>query len=313
MGGVAGTIPSNFNQATMEIDYVRVYQNIAGDTQPPTNFTATVGTVTSSTIQLLLNANDNSGNVSYSINYSGGTINTTNPSGVQKSVIVPNLSPNTNYSFSITASDLAGNNYVSNPIVLNATTTGVIGCSGTSSAAQTNSFSTGYNYAFETLGTDVKITFEMLDTDKVGVVAFLWRQSPFSEVQMTNVSGNIFTHTITGQTIGATISYAVKFAYANGLSVTTYYTYVVGSNCALEVASIQDTVDFSFLNPVKEYVNINSETKIDKVEIYNMVGTLVLETKEDTNKVDIKNLSQGIYLIAVYSEDKKSVKKMIVK
>lgn len=313
MGGVAGTIPSNFNQATMEIDYVRVYQNIAGDTQPPTNFTATVGTVTSSTIQLLLNANDNSGNVSYSINYSGGTINTANPAGVQKSVIVPNLSPNTNYSFSITASDLAGNNYVSNPIVLNATTTGVIGCSGTSSAAQANSFSTGYNYAFETLGTDVKITFEMLDTDKVGVVAFLWKQSPFTETQMTNVSGNIFTKTITNQTIGSTITYAVKFAYANGFSVTTYYNYVVGSNCALEVASIQDTVDFSFLNPVKEFVSINSESKIDKVEIYNMVGTLVLETKEDTNKVDIKNLSQGIYLIAVYSDNKKSVKKMIVK
>lgn len=313
MGGVAGTIPSNFNQATMEIDYVRVYQNIAGDTQPPTNFTATVGTVTSSTIQLLLNANDNSGNVSYSINYSGGTINTANPAGVQKSVIVPNLTPNTNYSFSITASDLAGNNYVSNPIVLNATTTGVIGCSGTSSAAQTNSFSTGYNYAFETLGTDVKITFQMLDTDKVGVVAFLWKQSPFTETQMTNVSGNIFTKTITNQTIGSTITYAVKFAYANGFSVTTYYNYVVGSNCALEVASIQDTVDFSFLNPVKEFVSINSESKIDKVEIYNMVGTLVLETKEDTNKVDIKNLSQGIYLIAVYSDDKKSVKKMIVK
>ncbi|MFY8097192.1 MAG: glycoside hydrolase family 16 protein, partial [Flavobacterium sp.] len=28
MGGVAGNIPSNFNQATMEIDYVRVYQNV---------------------------------------------------------------------------------------------------------------------------------------------------------------------------------------------------------------------------------------------------------------------------------------------
>ena len=28
------------------------------------------------------------------------------------------------------------------------------------------------NYAFETLGTDVKITFEMLDTDKVGAVSY---------------------------------------------------------------------------------------------------------------------------------------------
>lgn len=182
-----------------------------------------------------------------------------------------------------------------------------------SSAAQTGSFSTGYNYAFETLGTDVKITFELLDTDKVGVVAFLWKQSPFSETQMINVSGNIFTKTITGQTIGSTISYAVKFAYANGFSVTTYYNYVVGSNCALEVASIHDEIDFSFLNPVKEFVNINSKVKIDKVEIYNMVGTLVLETKQNTDNIDIKNLSQGIYLITVYSGDKRSIKKIIVK
>jgi beta-glucanase (GH16 family) len=313
MGGVAGTIPSSFNQATMEIDYVRVYQNIAGDTQPPTNFTATVGTVTSSTIQLLLNANDNSGNVSYSINYSGGTINTANPSGVQKSVIVPNLSPSTNYSFSITASDLAGNNFVSNPIILNATTTAVIGCTGTSTAAQSGTFSVGYNYAFETLGNNVKINFEMLDTDKIGVVAFLWRQSPFSEVQMTNVSGNMFTHTITGQTIGSTITYAVKFAYANGFSVTNYFTYVVGNNCALNVESISDAIDFTFINPVSDFISINSESIIDRIKIYNMAGSLVLEANVENQNIDIKNLSQGIYLIAVYSGDKMSIKKMIVK
>ena len=69
MGGVAGTMPSNFTQAAMVVDYVRVYQNTTVDNQPPTNFTATVGAVTSSTIELLVNANDNSGNVSYSINY----------------------------------------------------------------------------------------------------------------------------------------------------------------------------------------------------------------------------------------------------
>ena len=32
MGGVAGSIPSNFTRATMEIDYVRVYQNTVGTT-----------------------------------------------------------------------------------------------------------------------------------------------------------------------------------------------------------------------------------------------------------------------------------------
>ena len=314
MGGVAGTIPSNFTQASLVIDYVRVYQNTTVDSQPPTNFTATIGAVTSSTIELLLNGNDNSGNLSYNINYSGGTINTASPSGTQKSVVVSNLNPNTNYSFSVAASDLTGNNFVANPILLNATTTSVIGCFGTSSLAQTGSFSTGYNYAFETLGNNVKITYGMLDTDKVGVVAYLRQQSPFTETQMTNVSGNIFTHTITGQTIGNTISYGVKFAYANsGISVTNYYSYVVGSNCVLEIATIQDPIEFSFLNPVEDYIDIKSETEIDKVEVYNMTGILVLESKIDTHKIDIKHLSQGIYLLTVYSGDKRSVKKMIVK
>lgn len=313
MGGIAGTIPSNFTQASMEIDYVRVYQNTTIDTQAPTNFTAAIGAVTSSTIELLLNASDNSGNVAFNIVYSGGSISVANPSGVQKSVTIPNLSPNTNYNFTVSASDSAGNDFVSNPIQINATTTGVMGCSGTAATAQQGSFSVGYNYAFETIGTSVKITFGMLDTDKIGVVAFLWKQTPFTETQMTNVSGNIFTHTITGQTVGSTISYAVKFAYAGGLSVTNYYAYLVGNNCALEVASVSELDQFSFGNPVSDFVTLSSNSIIDKVEIYNMLGNLVLKTTQNTNIIDIKNLSKGIYLLVVYSENKKSAKKMIVK
>ena len=313
MGGFAGTIPANFTQASMVVDYVRVYQNTAVDNEAPTNFTASVGTVTGSSVQLLLNAFDNSGTISYTISYPGGTpITFFNPSGVQNAVVIPNLASNTNYTFTVTATDLSGNSVANSPIVLNATTSVDPQCGGSDTQAQEGSFTIGYNYNFQTIGTDVKITFQLLDP-KVGLVAFLRNQSPFTETQMTNVSGQTFTRTITGQTLGATITYAVKFAFSGGLAVTRFFSYVVGSNCALEVASIQDVVDFSFLNPVNEYVNINSESKIDKVEIYNMVGTLVLESKEDTNKVDIKNLSQGIYLIAVYSEDKKSVKKMIVK
>jgi beta-glucanase (GH16 family) len=313
MGGVAGTIPSNFTQASMEIDYVRVYQNAMLDTTAPINFTATVGTVTSSTIELLLNATDNSGTVTYDITYGSNTISLANPSGVQKSVIVPNLLPNTSYSFTVTASDLAGNSSVDNPILVNATTTSVIGCSGTDADAQEGTFSIGYNYAFETLGTDVKITFQLLDTDKVGVVAFLRQQTPFSEAQMTNVSGNTFTKTITGQTVGATISYAVKFAYAGGLSVTKYISYVVGNNCALELATYSELDQFSFLNPVDDFLTIETKMSLDKVEIYNMVGNLVLSTSEGFARIDVMKLTKGIYLLTVYSGNKRSVKKLIVK
>ena len=300
MGGVAGNIPSNFNQATMEIDYVRVYQNTVVDTQAPTNFTASIGAVTSSTIELLLNANDNSGNVNYNITYSGGTIGVANPSGIQKSVVVPNLLPNTNYSFSVSCSDLTGNNFIANPILLNATTTGVIGCSGTDTQAQQGSFSIGYNYAFETIGTDVKITFEMLDVDKVGVVGILWRQSPFTEYQMSNVSGNIFTKTITGQTIGSTINYAVKFAYAGGLSVTRYFSYVVGNNCTLDVPTLSEPRQLCYPNPVENTLHLQLLDDNNLIFLTDVLGKTQLEIEVSANEdIDMSNFKPGIYFLRI--------------
>ena len=69
---------------------------------------------------------------------------------------------------------------------LSAKTTNAVGnnCSVSSTDASQGSFSLGYNYQFETTGTDVKFTFKLLDTDKTGVVAYLWKQTPFSEMPM---------------------------------------------------------------------------------------------------------------------------------
>lgn len=312
MGGIAGNISPSYTQSSMVIDYVRVYQNIVVDTQIPTNFTATVGNITSSSVELLLNANDDSGTIVYDVAYGSLTNSSAGTSGVQKSLVISGLSPNTNYTFSVAASDVTGNDAVNNSIVLNATTLDVTGCSGTDTVAQQGSFSIGYNYAFETIGTDVKITFEMLDTDKVGVVAYLWKQSPFTETPMTNVSGNIFTHTITGQTIGATINYAVKFAYANGLSVTEYFPYVVGNNCALGQVDYNEFTDFTFTNPARDFIQITSKYKIDKVEMFSIIGNKVLDTQVNTNEIDVSNVSEGIYILTIYSENQKSSKKIVI-
>lgn len=312
MGGIAGSIDPSYTQSSMVIDYVRVYQNVQVDTQIPINFTATVGNVTSSSVQLLLNATDNSGNIVYNVTYGSTTVTSAGTSGVQKSLVISGLNSNTNYTFSIAASDISGNNATNNSIVLNATTTGVIGCNGTDTVASQGSFTSGYNYAFETIGTDVKITFELLDTDKVGVVAYLWKQSPFTETPMSNVSGNIFTHTITGQTIGATINYAVKFAYANGMSVTRYISYVVGSNCTMSQNDFMDFSDFYFTNPAHNYISIQSTSDIDKVEMYSPIGAKVISQTNNTNEIEVSNLSKGVYLMVVYSGNKKGSKKVII-
>lgn len=316
LGGIAGTIPTSYTQSSMLIDYVRVYQNTAVDTQAPINFTATIGAVTSTSVELLLNATDNSGTIGYNVAYGTNSNGMAGTSGIQKSVIITGLNPNTNYNFTVTASDLTGNPAANNPIIVNATTlpNSTLICSGTSSLAQQGSFSTGYNFEFQTNNTnEVKITYSLLDTDKVGVVAYLWKQSPFSEVQMTNVSGNTFTKTITGQTSGSTISYGVKFAYAGGLSVTNYYSYVVGSACTMGVTTFSELNQISFQNPVSDFITINSDLVLDTIEIYNLVGNLVLKTETKSNTVDVSSLASGVYLMTVYSGTEKIVKKIIIR
>ena len=302
MGGVAGPISSAFTETSMVIDYVRVYQNTTIDTQAPTDFTATIGTITGSSVELLLKATDNSGTVAYNVDYGSGTNSTFFSSGMQKSVIIDGLSPNTNYSFTVSARDASGNVYLNNPILLKATTTEntATECTGTSLESSQNSFSVGYKYSFKTTGTDVKIMFELLDKDKVGVVAYLWKQNPFSESQMSNVTGNIFTKTISGQTIGSTINYAVKFAYAGGLSVTKYFPYVVGSNCTLGMETLSKLEQYYFPNPVSNRLYLQLLDEHNHIVLTNVQGQkLVEDTVNPSHILDMSDFRPGIYFLKV--------------
>ncbi len=284
------------------------------DTVPPANFTATVGTITATSVQLLLNGTDNSGTVVYTVTYGTNTMTVTGVSGTQQSILITNLSPETAYVFNVNASDLAGNNAANNAIVLTATTTPNLNtaCSGTSSVAQQGAFSIGYDYTFLTSGTDVIVTFKMLDTDKVGVVAYLWQQTPFSELPMSNTTGLTFSRTLTGQVPGATLSLGVKFAFAGGLAVTQYFPYTVGDSCQLGVAD----PDFSnsvrmYPNPAQTMVHVTSDlVPVSKVEFYSLLGSKVLETT--AHEIPVDGLAAGLYLVKIYSGNAFVTKKLVV-
>lgn len=97
---------------------------------------------------------------------------------------------------------------------------------GSSTEASQGEFTNGYDYSFSSEGTNVTISF----TEKegyIGLVAYLWNYTNgFAETGMT-VSGSTATITLTGQTPGATIRFACKFAYAGGMSVTKEFTYTI--------------------------------------------------------------------------------------
>ncbi|MDB2420268.1 glycosyl hydrolase, partial [Flavobacteriaceae bacterium] len=266
-----------------------------GDTEAPTNFSVTQGAVTARTIELLLNGNDDSGTISYEVSYGSETTTATGSSGNEESLIINNLEPETTYQFSVEASDLSGNEAENNPFVIQISTSADENtqCSGSDSEASQGEFSTGYNYSFETSGTDVIFTFELLDTDKSGVVAYLWQETPFNETPMTNTSGLVFTKTLGGFTQGETISYACKFAFAGGLAVTKYFSYEVGSNCS-SLSTIDITLAKNlrlFPNPSSTRFSIynSSQIELNKVEIYSLLGKKLKEYNSNTTIYNIED------------------------
>ena len=213
------------------IDNVSVQEFV--DTEAPTDFTASAGTVGATSVELLLNAMDNSGSVTYDVTYGTTTTQATGDSGVETSMTINGLTPETAYTFSVSASDSSSNVAANNPIEVSATTIEDTNtaCAGSSSSAQQGSFGDStFDYAFETLTNgDVRMTFTL---DQPGLVALAWNQIPFSETPMT-VTGNVATLDLTGLSEGDVINKAVKFEWAaGGFAVTQYFAYTVGDDCS---------------------------------------------------------------------------------
>jgi len=288
------------------------------DTQAPTGFTAILGAVTASSVELLLNASDNSGTVVYNVTYGTSTVSTSTPAGTQKSMIITALTPATPYTFSITASDLTGNNALNNPILLSATTSANTNteCAGSASEASQGVFNVGYKYGFVTTGADVAISFELLD-DKAGVVAYLWNYtSGFAETAMTSAGGKKFTKTLTGQTAGSIIMVACKFAYAGGMVVTKQFSYTVGNVCAgTGIDNPISSESFFYPNPVQDKLRIKSNQIISQVIVRNLVGQAVKNVVVNNTDatLDLGQLSAGNYFVTLKLSDGRIVTQKVIK
>ena len=258
-------------------------------------------TSTAFTVELLVNANDASGSIAYTVNYNGISKTISGIAGSPTSFIVNQLTPATSYNFDVTAIDLSGNAAANNAISLLGTTSDDSStmCSGTSYEAQQGAFEVGYNYDFETLanGTDVTFRFELLD-DKEGVVAYLWREAPFQETQMDLVSGNTFEVTLAN--LNGTVSYGCKFAFSGGLAVTKYFSYDVGDNCATMSANTVDESLFKLHpNPTHDQWTITTANsqEIISVQLYDYLGKqiMTLAPHSSVSIIYVNDLVAGIY------------------
>lgn len=80
-------------------------------------------------------------------------------------------------------------------------------------------------------------------------------------------------------------------------------------------ASTDDFFSSKFLvypNPSSEFISIRTDEKIDKIDIFSTIGQLVKEEKNNLLKVNVKDLSSGIYILKIYSDKKIVTKKVVI-
>jgi hypothetical protein len=260
-------------------------------TAPTDNTTYTLG----KTVTITASASDFDGTVQKVDFYQGSTLISSTTTAPFTSQWTPSATGN--YVLTAQATDNGG--AVGTSQSVNVTISAIMLCSETSKASSQGTFSTGYKFSYETIGTNVYITCELLDTDKSGVVAYLFKQSPFTETSMTNTTGNIFTATASGQTAGSVITYAVKFAYTGSMSVTKYISYTVGSNCSnTGIEEIITTEPFFFPNPVQNVLHIKLTEERNLLRIFDIIGNTVFDQFIPADyMLNTFELKKGIYFI----------------
>jgi len=67
-----------------------------------------------------------------------------------------------------------------------------------------------------------------------------------------------------------------------------------------------------FPNPVKDYLYIQSDSPVEKIELYNQVGICVLIEPDFTEKLEVSHLPDGFYFIRIYTTDGKSISRKVM-
>lgn len=164
----------------------------------------------------------------------------------------------------------------------------------------------GYTVSFETVnGNDVRIVAQCLDR-KDGLVGILFdRTQGFREYQMDRESNNTFSYTLKSLALGSKIRFAVKFAFAGGLSVTKDFEYEVGAMCktsALENISGECDVKV-YPNPVAETLHLALPSTSNRVYVWSSEGRLMTDAVLPSEAVvHVKQWAKGIYFLRVESE-----------
>jgi len=221
--------------------------------------------------------------------------------------ITINGTPTATLSYSITTSGLAGT-----PATGSGTITVTIGSTGDmvhnfTASGKTSSFytitgnlSTGYG----TVSYDGLSLTQCLKMESSTNIAFTTTQPGtltlvFNGAYAGSIKVDGTTYNITASASVLTVSVAAGAHTISKLSGSTYLFYmniVYGTSGVKNMYAISLNI---YPNPVKNILNIESNDKIEKIELFTLTGVDVKKVCINDNEIDVSELKKGSYLMKV--------------
>lgn len=96
---------------------------------------------------------------------------------------------------------------------------------------------------------------------------------------------------------------------SSGCSTNVYSYLATLSNNSFSINN--DSNIKIFPNPSSNFFKIVSDTKIDKITLFDTLGKEILIQTQNNNEINIEKLSKGLYLIEIISENEKIYRKFI--
>ena len=95
-----------------------------------------------------------------------------------------------------------------------------------------------------------------------------------------------------------------------GCSLNTYIWLTTLSNDSFETNSEKNKLQI-YPNPTKNIIHIINNSELEKIKIFDYLGKEVLTQTLNNTEINVENLSNGIYLIEIQTENEKVYKKFI--
>lgn len=100
-----------------------------------------------------------------------------------------------------------------------------------------------------------------------------------------------------------TIAFEGTSNWARGIDVDNVSVVDASSLAVDDVHKNNENVKI-YPNPVKDVLNINSDKKLNSIQIFSMTGQLIRTIDKDARQVSVSDLKKGVYLLRVKSEGK---------